>query len=921
MLKDKGVEERIRRFLNNHGGKIDHILERALSDDPIDSKQLLATELVAIIRYVANVDRGINESDVLLSLRVLDCLCREVIPPEIRYDPEDFMATQFVVQLPKVPRSLFFTALKCLRQFDAEYDCCEANEFGELLRTFITVEIGTIHISSQSRQVIAELTAEIDHIMELNSQDEEGATPCEQCKQYFRVLGLTPEASAEEVRKKRRAFAEVLHPDQLGGKSAEAQYAAEEQLKVVNEACDHILQCSAEAKVDCSTSAVGENVAADEEERTTFDGHMIRTSNLSQLEWLADAERPGAAATSVTSATTYEQEPAVATESMPLGTAAPEREEERPTSSSSMTVWRYTKVGLRTVWRCTKLIIVLALALLVAALMFMGLVASLTEYWEGEAGRGRGEEGHGALGIDSLFGVLNTVMWLPRHVWQGIIIIVSVLTIVAFAAGQWLVQVGKENWTVTLTLASVIGSAIVVCTFLRERRAELKLSGEEGQPTTRSWVAGLVVVILAGCGFMWSEHLSSSGPSQLKSEYSIDGEPSGSGSKNSDPAIPPMATTVRSEIEDVASRSDALPPVAVSLSGEWVLINRTGKVVVKLANVNRVEQFSEGIATFSVAVRDPNPDIAENDLFKYQRRYGYIDPNGNILLSPGFTSAGRFREGYAVVALGETSPYYRGASDVTGTRNFVDRAGHLLLAAPADAFDCCSDDQGFTSGLAPILADGGWVFVDHDGDTAIPTPFKMADSFSSGLAAVATRIQDGGKLVDCWGYINRKGKMVIPAAYDYAGRFAEGLAAVRAHGTAGYINTAGDFVIRFANPPLMMGEFSGGVAIVSWGSKYGAIDRAGNVVIQPNYDMLSPFMMGVAIARIGSFRAKGSTGAIAKNGSVIIPLKYDEIVRPRDGGMLLGCTLEEDNAKSRASTCRKIDIFDTTGKQIGQLGS
>jgi hypothetical protein len=66
---------------------------------------------------------------------------------------------------------------------------------------------------------------------------------CQKCAKAFGVLGLPLGASKAEVRQKRRAWAEVLHPDQLSSKSEKARDAAELQLKCINEACDQILRC------------------------------------------------------------------------------------------------------------------------------------------------------------------------------------------------------------------------------------------------------------------------------------------------------------------------------------------------------------------------------------------------------------------------------------------------------------------------------------------------------------------------------------------------------------------------------------------------------------------------------------------------------------------------------------------------------
>lgn len=68
-------------------------------------------------------------------------------------------------------------------------------------------------------------------------------TNCKSCVRFFEVLDLPFGTGNDDVKARRRAFAEVLHPDQLGNKSERARHMAEEQLKKINEACDHILAC------------------------------------------------------------------------------------------------------------------------------------------------------------------------------------------------------------------------------------------------------------------------------------------------------------------------------------------------------------------------------------------------------------------------------------------------------------------------------------------------------------------------------------------------------------------------------------------------------------------------------------------------------------------------------------------------------
>jgi hypothetical protein len=78
---------------------------------------------------------------------------------------------------------------------------------------------------------------------DFNSSVGGNVPKCGKCVESYRIVDLPPEAGRDEVKAKRRVFAEFLHPDKLGNKSEQARRAAEQQLKNINEACDQILQC------------------------------------------------------------------------------------------------------------------------------------------------------------------------------------------------------------------------------------------------------------------------------------------------------------------------------------------------------------------------------------------------------------------------------------------------------------------------------------------------------------------------------------------------------------------------------------------------------------------------------------------------------------------------------------------------------
>lgn len=79
------------------------------------------------------------------------------------------------------------------------------------------------------------------------SEDDESpigsADLCLECSKAYRLLELPFGAEADEVKKAQRELAKSLHPDVWGQRRGAG--FAEEQLKRINAACDHLTQCQA----------------------------------------------------------------------------------------------------------------------------------------------------------------------------------------------------------------------------------------------------------------------------------------------------------------------------------------------------------------------------------------------------------------------------------------------------------------------------------------------------------------------------------------------------------------------------------------------------------------------------------------------------------------------------------------------------
>jgi WG containing repeat len=144
------------------------------------------------------------------------------------------------------------------------------------------------------------------------------------------------------------------------------------------------------------------------------------------------------------------------------------------------------------------------------------------------------------------------------------------------------------------------------------------------------------------------------------------------------------------------------------------------------------------------------------------------------------------------------------------------------------------------------------------------------------LAAVQIR--------DKWGFMDKSGALVIAPQFIDVGDFSEGLAAAEVpidqsketpcplseHSTYtvakkfGYIDRAGRMII--APQWEYAGAFVGGLAGVSMCDKASLIDKTGRAHIDTQFDAVAPFVGALARVNVGSL-----IGYIDKTGKVIWP--------------------------------------------------
>jgi WD40 repeat protein len=194
-------------------------------------------------------------------------------------------------------------------------------------------------------------------------------------------------------------------------------------------------------------------------------------------------------------------------------------------------------------------------------------------------------------------------------------------------------------------------------------------------------------------------------------------------------------------------------------------------------------------------------------VFEKERKQGYIDKTGKVVVPAQFDYASGFHEGRALVG-------------VDKKWGFVDTSGRIAIPVRYD------EATHFSQGWAAVRVGRNWSYLDGEGKTALAVEFDEARAFSEGLAAVRQ-----GKL---WGYIDRDGKLAIAPQFSAAWEFHEGRALVANYKVPdwdlGFANRAGKPIdalwYRWA------GDYRGGVANVEAG--YSRNERHAGALIDPS---------------------------------------------------------------------------------------
>jgi hypothetical protein len=312
------------------------------------------------------------------------------------------------------------------------------------------------------------------------------------------------------------------------------------------------------------------------------------------------------------------------------------------------------------------------------------------------------------------------------------------------------------------------------------------------------------------------------------------------------------------------------------------------------------------------------------------QKYGFINPQGELLVEPIYELVGRFSEDRCIVeklpADEDRIQEYINSSgqeviSPTRLQGYINSSGQEIIAVKHTPF-CSSFSEGlaqyadpieqlgfidqwgefkinpqfnieyegkvsmgFSEGVAAVATDSGWKYINKEGEELFKNRFETAKRFQDGYALVSQLqkpSQTESYLIKDFFFIDKEGQRLetIPCNIDGSTQgFRNGLCEVSLPAAGGksednrigFINTDGN--LAFEERFWDSSGFHQGLCIVQKsGGKCGVINTKGEWVIEPLYEQIGLFNYGIA-----AFKQNHKWGLLNDRGEVILSPQFSFI--------------------------------------------
>lgn len=340
--------------------------------------------------------------------------------------------------------------------------------------------------------------------------------------------------------------------------------------------------------------------------------------------------------------------------------------------------------------------------------------------------------------------------------------------------------------------------------------------------------------------------------------------------------------------KEVSDFTDGLAKV-VDSTGKIGFIDKTGNIAVKPI-WDGAGSFNDGLCPVllddKMGFIDKNGDIKIDLTYDWvegfkdgvskaviKGKYGLIDLKNNVITNFEWDYIGDFRDGMNLVSLGKSNAKY----------GYVNIRGILSVKAVWD------NTIAFNEGLAPVMKDGLWGYVDKSGKNVIPCIYSYAGLFYNGIAAVS---DSGGKYM----FINSSGKKINETLWDNYGSYLGGkIIPVKKDGKWGFIDSQGKILAE--NIYDDVSSYFNGFTGVKKDGKWGFVDEKGILVVNTVWDRVDKFCNGLAIV------SKGDKQTLINNKG-LYPFISNEIATMAKIGLMQGEGKGIDNAYANKNSTR-----------------
>lgn len=247
-----------------------------------------------------------------------------------------------------------------------------------------------------------------------------------------------------------------------------------------------------------------------------------------------------------------------------------------------------------------------------------------------------------------------------------------------------------------------------------------------------------------------------------------------------------------------------------------------------------------------------NADDIDSKLIKMRvgKKWGLISSEGKVLIAPEFDMA----------------PFFD-PDGISSVKNFqregwIDTTGSYLYYDWLSSFrDCGGDDK-----MISYEKNGMFGFIDKTRANNLPVVYQeVGECFQNGIAKVK---KDG-----VWIYINRQGKVVYSMVAGASVKRAGDLLVVKENGAFKLVDFNGT-VVALGEFDDVDDEMFEGMIRVRKGALWGAIDRNGSVIVPVEYEEMSRFCNNYSVVK-----KEGKYGLLYKT-SLVLPAKYDRLLDP-----------------------------------------